>query len=277
VPKVDSGNRAIRIFGGRKSMLRPDNGGLCEPESCYQYQQRQCNLSGRFIFFIPGIKSLSAFELPTTSFYAMNAAIQQFETLAFMRGGRISGFLDAERTPFYLSKKLMDVPHINEEGRAVRVKQWIIELEAPVDVTALLRANDDVEAAIVNAQVASRMLEAPHDAALDHPTIDGEPTPMPAKEQRQAETTGKASSHKPATATDAAPEVKAILDIAATFGFETADYEAYAKRSWGSGWKLNAKGRQRALDELEHYRNDELGFRDKVLSKLEQGTRGGKS
>ena len=161
VPFDDTGKRMIRVFGGRKTTLRSENGGLCDPESCGEYQQRQCNLSGRFIFFIPGIKSISAFELHTNSFYAMNAAIQKFETIAFMRGGRISGFLDAKQTPFYITKALMEVPHIDETGRAVRVWQWIIELEAPVDATALLRANDDEETAIVNAQMASQILESP--------------------------------------------------------------------------------------------------------------------
>ena len=31
----------------------------------------------------------------------MNAAIQKFETIGFLRGGRISGFLDSQYTPFY--------------------------------------------------------------------------------------------------------------------------------------------------------------------------------
>ena len=126
--------------------------GLCDPELCREYQNRQCNLSGRFIFFIPGIKSIGAFELHTNSFYAMNAAIQKFETIAFMRGGRISGFLDGKRTSFFITKKLKEVPHIDETGRAVRVAHWIIELEAPIDVTALLRANEEDETAIVNGE-----------------------------------------------------------------------------------------------------------------------------
>src|SRR5437660_12373963 len=66
----------------------------------------------------------------------MNAAIQKFETIAFMRGGRISGFLDAKKTSFFITKRLMEVPHIDEERRAVRVAHWIIKLEAPIDVTA---------------------------------------------------------------------------------------------------------------------------------------------
>ena len=56
-----------------------------------------------------------------------------------MRGGRISGFLDGNQTPFYITKKLMNVPHIDSEGRAGRIKHWIIEMQAPVDVSALLR------------------------------------------------------------------------------------------------------------------------------------------
>src|SRR6202166_3693189 len=159
VPMDPTGKRAIRIFGGRKKTLRQENGGLCDPELCREYQNRQCNLSGRFIFFVPGIKSIGAFELHTNSFYAMNAAIQKFETIAFMRGGRISGFLDGKRSSFFITKKLKEVPHIDETGRAVRVAHWIIELEAPIDVTALLRANEEDETAIVNGSQAARMLE----------------------------------------------------------------------------------------------------------------------
>ncbi|MDX9742001.1 MAG: hypothetical protein RBT81_12635 [Gammaproteobacteria bacterium] len=143
VPVDSTGRRTIRLFGGRKTMPREDNGGRCEPETCPEYQQRLCNLSGRFVFFIPGIRSISAFELHTNSFYAMNGAIQKFETVGFLRGGPISGFLDRERTPFYLTKRLMDVPYIDEQGRAVRVPQWIIDLEAPVDVTCWRRPKTD--------------------------------------------------------------------------------------------------------------------------------------
>ena len=72
----DTGRRTIRLFGGRKTVVREDNGGLCEPEACREYQQRECNLTGRVLFFIPGIRSIAAVELHTNSFYAMNAAIQ---------------------------------------------------------------------------------------------------------------------------------------------------------------------------------------------------------
>ncbi|MCW0038816.1 hypothetical protein OIO03_25350, partial [Acinetobacter baumannii] len=48
VPVDHTGRRTIRIFGGRKTMQREQNGGICNPESCPEYQARQCNLTGRF-------------------------------------------------------------------------------------------------------------------------------------------------------------------------------------------------------------------------------------
>lgn len=238
------GKRALRLFGGRKTVLREDNGGVCEPEACREYQAGQCNLSGRFLFFVPGIRSLSAFELHTSSFYAMNAAIQKFETISFLRGGRISGFLDSQRTPFYLSKKLMQVAHIDEHGKAVRVPQWIIDLEAPVDVAALLRENEDSETAIVQAHRAAQVLEdrssttneAPRAADVVRPTADDNGEPTLAK----------------------------VLAFAEGLGIRGAAYGAYADRRWGAGWKLNPHGRRRAWDDIERHRNDPSGYVDKV-------------
>jgi len=260
VPTDDTGRRTIRVFGGRKTMLREDNGGQCEPEACREYQQRECNLTGRFIFFIPGIRSISAFELHTNSFYAMNAAIQKFETVGFLRGGRISGFLDRQRTPFYFSKRLMEVAHIDDQGRAVRVPQWIIDLEASVDVTALLREHEDDETAIVQAQLATQILQgepagdhgdAPGSAAADLPTHPAEPAPPP-----------------DATARGGPPTLQQVIALAERYGIAPDAYQAYADRRWGRGWKLNPHGRARAWDELARYGNDPQGYRDKIESEL---------
>lgn len=77
---------------------------------------RQCNLTGRFLFFIPGIRTINALELPTNSFYAMNNAIQRFQAIGHMRGGRISGFLGRSRDTFYLTKVLRDVRTSTGQG-----------------------------------------------------------------------------------------------------------------------------------------------------------------
>lgn len=274
VPRDDSGKRAIRIFGGRKSRLREENGGMCDPERCREYQQRQCNLSGRFVFFIPGIRSISAFELHTNSFYAMNAAIQKFETIAFLRGGRLSGFLDAKRTPFYFTKKLRDVPHIDEEGRPVRVPQWIIELEAPVDVTALLRESEGEETAIVRAQLATQILEGARSEgdAQVHVASAGE-----AMAQAAQETSCEPPQPQPTPPTTArsngSPSVELVIQGAQAYGVDAARYEDYADRRWGSGWRLNASGRRAALEEIERYRNDPDGYLDKIEAELGRSSR----
>ena len=251
VPLDDTGRRTIRVFGGRKAVAREANAGLCDPENCAEYQQRQCNLSGRFLFFIPGIRSISAFELHTNSFYAMNAAIQKFETVGFLRGGRISGFLDRQHTTFFLTKRLMEVAHIDETGKAVRVPQWIIELEAPVDVTALLREREDDDAAIVQAQLATQVLEGAAQPAVE--SVNG----------------GAARAAAPNDEPDGEPTLQRLLAQAQARGIDPARYQAYADRRWGSGWKLNPHGRRRAWEELvERYRNDPQGYGDKIDSEL---------
>ncbi|MDD3800563.1 MAG: hypothetical protein PHE36_15440, partial [Novosphingobium sp.] len=249
VPVDSTGRRTIRLFGGRKTMPREDNGGRCEPETCPEYQQRLCNLSGRFVFFIPGIRSISAFELHTNSFYAMNGAIQKFETVGFLRGGPISGFLDRERTPFYLTKRLMDVPYIDEQGRAVRVPQWIIDLEAPVDVTALLRDGDDTDAVLAQARLATQVLQGDPvegDDAFPAPGDDSVPTGA----WDDAGSAGERPQH------DGHPSFEQLMARVCAYGIAPERYQAYADRRWGRGWKLNPRGRRQVWDELERYAND---------------------
>ena len=267
VPVVSGTRRAIRVWGGRKTMRRADNGGLCDPESCAEYQDRKCNLSGRFIFFIPGIKSISAFELPTNSFYAMNAAIQKFETVGFLRGGRISGFLDRQRTPFYLTKRLMEVAHIDEQGRAVRVPQWIIDLEAPVDVTALLRDNEDTETTLVQAQLATQVLQGSL-AAASAESLQADAADM------QATTVADATSAEEPPLRDGRPSFEQLMARVQAYGIVPEQYQAYADRRWGRGWKINPSGRAQAWNELERYGNDPQGYLDKIASEMQLASRG---
>ena len=297
---VDAGTRrAIRVWGGRKTVQRADNGGLCDPESCREYQDRKCNLSGRFIFFIPGIKSISAFELPTNSFYAMNAAIQKFQTIGFMRGGRISGFLDGKHTPFYISKRLVDVPRIDEDGRPVRTSQWLIELEAPVDMAALLRPDEGVGTLEERAAEAVTVLEGVRAdsgvapgvtvdvvGAIETPTSTVAPqrrteaAPAATAGQKAGATTlgGSSKPQAPAKSEQSEPrregpavagdEVARVTQAAAALGVDAERFERYAEKRWGRGWKLNTNGRKRALDEVTGFGNAE-GFRAKVNAELD--------
>lgn len=247
VPVDDTGRRTIRIFGGRKVVPREANDGLCEPEACAEYQQRECNLIGRFVFFIPGVRAVSAFELPTTSFYAMNAAIQTFQTVAFLRGGRISGFLDRQHTPFFFRKKLMEVLRIDERGQAVRTPQWIIELEAPVDVAALQREHEDAETALMQATGAAGVIEGPH-AAVSAPV----------------EEVGRANCGEAEESGRRRPDLNQVLALAQSFGVESGRFLDYADGRWGVGWRVSPHGRARAWEELDRHRNDAPGYCDKV-------------
>lgn len=306
VPVDASGRSTIRIFGGRKTVLRAENGGLCDPESCPEYQQRKCNLTGRFIFFIPGIKSLSAIDLPTNSFYAMQAAIEKFTTIAFMRGGRISGFLDGQRTPFFISKRLVEVSRIDEEGRPTRVAQWLIELEAPIDVTSLLRPDDGLEALEMRAAEAANLLAGESggptedaDGPVAHrergaqvidleevpasqPRSDSVPSavrvepaaPPAASPAVRADRKGSASAARArdeaaAVVVDHARDLQWIIDAAAALGVDPQRFEAYAEKRWGRGWKLAAGGRKRALDDVSAFADDPNGFQEKVRGELE--------
>jgi hypothetical protein len=157
VPK-DATGRVIRLFGGRKVVDRPDLGGLCDPERCPQYQDRQCNLDARLLFIVPGLPTVNLIALPTRSFYSMDGIRQQLMHVASMRGGRLSGYLLGQQT-FWITKVYKDVTRIDDNGDVVKGGAWLIELQAPIDVGSLLLAGEPahVDAA---AHAAAAVLES---------------------------------------------------------------------------------------------------------------------
>ena len=271
--------RVVRTFGGRPVQLRPENNGVCDPENCPEFQNRQCNLTGKFIFYIPGIASIDAFVLHTNSFYAMSRAIERFETISFMRGGRLAGFLDQHRTPFYFSKKLRDVSHIDPKtGQSVRSAHWIIELEAPIDVSSLLIQHDD-ESALHLADQAAHILQGQNeqqDAALacSGPDDGYVVTPeQPAETGASIQEQPTPESMQSALPAQDAPStedeaISTLFDLAAAYGVDRDRFGLFADRQWGAGWRRNVNGRQRVLAELERYQNDPEGFCDKVNARL---------
>lgn len=278
--KMDhTGRRAIRTFGGRSTELRAENNGICDPENCREYQNRQCNLSGRFLFFIPGIKSIDAFELQTNSFYAMSKAIERFETMSFLRGGRLSGFLDEKHSTFYITKRLREVPHLDDSGRPVRTSHWLIELEAPIDVSALLAHRDD-EAALRLAESAAQTLQG-EDSVGESQVDDWQP-PAPVVEQGdgvqdaspkveavygggECEEAGAAQSESSMPSADCALcDSDAIAALAEEYGIDPARYLDYADKQWGNGWRRNPNGCQRVKDFLKRFQNDPDGLAEKI-------------
>ncbi|MTW10111.1 hypothetical protein GM658_05805 [Pseudoduganella eburnea] len=263
--------RVVRTFGGRGTQLRPENDGRCDPENCPEFQGRHCNLTGRFIFYIPGIKSLDAFELHTNSFYALSRAIERFETIAFLRGGRLAGFLDRRHTPFFLTKKLREVSHLDPKtGQPVRSAHWIIELEAPIDVSALL-IEQDRDAAIQLAEDAVRTLQGEASRDLQVPALQVAPSATetfapcaPTLDAPQAPT----ATGEGAPASTPAAGTEAIYALAATLGVSPERLDAYADWHWGVGWRRNAQGSARVLAELEDFRSDPQGLIDKIAAEI---------
>jgi hypothetical protein len=276
---VDStGKRAIRIFGGRKHVTRAENNGHCDPEMCPEYQSKQCNLTGRFIFLIPGIPSINAIELATNSFYSMNAARQTLETVGFLRGGRISGFLDG-RTSFWLTKRLHEVPMIGEDGQPRRVSQWLIELEAPVDLTRLLRTEDD-DTRLAQGEGAVAVLTGAPSTTNGYVTTS---STSPATEtgagaveggaelgllQLQAADDIQAQRVPGATLAKDDP-LGALYALLAELKIPRDKFERYAKKKYGAGWSRNANGIKRVAGAVDGFRANGNGVLATIDAELD--------
>ncbi|MQA40652.1 recombination directionality factor [Rugamonas aquatica] len=243
-PALPNGRRVIRLFGGRQPELRPDNGGQCEPQQCEQYQSKACNLSGAFIFYVPGIPSLDAFELHTNSFYALSRAIEKFDTLAALGNGKISGFLDQQGATFIMTKQLREVSHINEHGQPERAEHWLIELEAPIDMGALLRGAGDRQL-LERGEAAALMLEGP--AAL--PAAEA-PSPQASTASHTAvaqDAHAALPARQPALPSD---DLERIRQLARAGGADPDRFLQDVDHRLGQGWRRNARARASVEAEL---------------------------
>jgi hypothetical protein len=302
VPTDANGRRVVRIWGGRKHVQREENGGICDPEVCPEYQAKQCNLTGRFIFFVPGINSIHPLELGTNSFYSMQSVRETLEQIAFMRGGRISGFLDGRQQTFFMTKKLTEVPHIDEKGVPVRVKHYLISLEAAIDPTRLLRMNDDEEMRLADADRAAAVLSGGDfevidgdatevESAAPAPLVETPPVAHEAVRSERQEAAEEASAPAavappvPQTAEAPAPsataaaaavrpgasegltELHALLE---TMGIVVARFEKFAAKKWGLGWNKNPNGIRKAHAEVAASVNDPSRLADRMTAELEE-------
>ncbi|HYE70941.1 MAG TPA: hypothetical protein VD932_05380 [Aquabacterium sp.] len=219
VPK-DSTGRVIRLFGGRKVVDRPDFGGLCDPERCPQYQDRQCNLDARLLFIVPGLPTVNLIALPTRSFYSMNGFRQQLLHVASMRGGRLSGYLLGQQT-FWITKVYRDVTRIDDNGDAVKGGAWLIELQAPIDVGSLLA--HDPRRVDSEAQAAAMVLEGG--------VVDAGPPPSPSADRHEPQAPSGAMPDERATVKRLRGEVAAALE---QYGIEVEVFKQFARDTWRS-------------------------------------------
>jgi hypothetical protein len=137
------------------------------------------------------------------------------------------------------------------------VPQWIIELEAPVDVATLMREQDDQDTVLLQAEVAARVLQGHRESASSTPGKGPESVDEPV-------------AACDSTADGTPPTLEHVLGLLTAMGVPAQTWLSYAATRWGPGWKLNPQGRQRAFGELERFRNDPKGYADKVNAELQQ-------
>ncbi|WP_153955304.1 hypothetical protein [Cupriavidus necator] len=253
-------SRAKRVWGGRSIILRQDDAipdGRCDPHSCPQYQQGVCNLSAAFYFAVPATRGLGLIQMPTTSIYVLQKAHAAMQTVALARG-RLVG------VQFFVSKQEVEISRIDpESGKPVRQMQWLITLDADLDLAGLLDGSDRPRVSHVEAaQHASAALEsAPEEAQLNQSSGD-----LPLDDERAlleapAEQCGQPSDNEDLAA--------AFNELAGRLGFDNEpdrkDLRAFLQDSFGAGWtKRPAAVRQVVHDMREAMENNPVAYREQV-------------
>jgi len=130
-----------KVFGGRKWGERP-----CEPDACLEYQKGECVFGGLIQFLIPGVPGMGVWTLPTTSWYSLDGVKDSLNLFSRITGGRISGTFGKPEGVFRIRKKRGKISRIDPmKGKAVKTEQWLITLDADIDLTELASACESKE------------------------------------------------------------------------------------------------------------------------------------
>ena len=177
IPIDPKTKRARRSFGGRPTVARPNTpeysqNGRCVPDACPEYQSGVCTLSGALIGYIPGIPGAGAIEIPTGSVYALDQMRRVLLMVGSMSHGRIAGPRADGQPLFVVTKTRSEVSHITAEGKAERVAQWIITLDAAVSFADLMMGDiapgtpQIAEATADPEDAADHLLQSPENARV---------------------------------------------------------------------------------------------------------------
>ena len=263
VPVDAKSKRAVRLFGGRPIVLREENNGLCIPEKCPEYQGKKCNLSGSFLFYMPGVPGTSVIEVPTNSFYAMNAARNQLELVSFTRGGKISGLHNGNPI-FWITKKEHDVSHIDNEGKVKKVAQWLIEIEADIDMTKLLRGPDEDDSG-AEAENAHAVLTGQSMQLVEGKQESSAPESQSENVQGKPVVT-QGDAPKDEKTVDEIKRIRAyVFEKITLFGIATESYVDYAVWKWGDAWSRDLSALKQVQEELELAKDDPVAYKATVL------------
>ncbi|MCK4120428.1 hypothetical protein ACI2UK_24335 [Ralstonia nicotianae] len=259
VEKNDRAKRAKRLFGGRTIILRQDDAisdGVCDPQVCPQYQERQCNLSATFLFAIPDIKGLGLIELPTNSIYVLQKAYAAMQTVSIARGGRLTGIR------FWVSKQAVEITRIDDDGQAIRQEQMLTTLDAEIDLGSLLDGADHmvqtIEAGVQAANLLQQKAEPHLHLAVD-PSVSG---------LEDAD-----DDLEPVTAAEVL--ARRFDELIVKLGMDTEqerqNLRVYAHGAFGKGWTKRAADMQKLVDEMSVALADSSRFREKVKDAVVDG------
>ncbi len=282
--------RVVRTFGGRKDVLRPENGGICDPENCPEYQNMECSERFQILGYIPGVcKASDLLGIPTGSYYSTDHMRQVIQQVASVCGGEIPLRIQrgAQGNPlFWISKHWEEVVRIDERGESKKQGQWLIHLDADIELALLMDIHDAFNRAS-NAPQAYKALAGnvvdihPTTTALTHASAETletvlnqgvrEKETIPASDEAwdnctlgaderyvavesAAETTAKPS----ANLAEPSPERVMISNLRKTavslchqIGVDATLFAAYATDKFGEGWGARMDSLKLAIAELE--------------------------
>ena len=158
--KSEFSSRIAKSFSGRAKEIRQDEfiDGICDTDSCPQFQEDKCSLELSLTFLIPGLKGAGVVQAHSSSKISMS---QWYATLKFVYESRGS----LRGVNFSLTKKLMDITYINKQGITERSKQFITVLTSDIDIPNLLQKSmiGINEAVLIDDAVnAAHVLDAKH-------------------------------------------------------------------------------------------------------------------
>ncbi|MBI5327023.1 MAG: hypothetical protein HZB80_01855 [Deltaproteobacteria bacterium] len=129
----------------------------CNPEECSEYQSGACKFGGAINFYIPGIKGLGIWTIPTTSIYSLISIKSALELVLNMPGGRVAGLFDGK--PIFKIRKVLATRYRREpDGTKKRTQQWEITLDSDIDL-AEIAASLETPRALARGEKAAALLE----------------------------------------------------------------------------------------------------------------------
>ncbi|HVI89417.1 recombination directionality factor [Cupriavidus basilensis] len=258
--KSERASRAKRNWGGRQIILRQDNeiqDGRCDPHECPQYQAGACSLSASFFFAVLKIKGLGLIELPTTSIYVLQKAYAAMQTVSLARG-RLVG------VTFWVSKMEVEVSRIGEDGQPMRQKQWLITLDADIDLGALLDGTDRPQISHVEkADEAVAMLEATGPDRAVETTIADSPADLHDRVSVHTDVGAGEADH----VDDLESQFDDLLTRVGLNNPEGREQmKRFANASFGHGWPRRPNDIRRLLDDMRVALANPLAFREQVAA-----------